>query len=289
MKITNVLNLPQPIVDAVQNDPYDSGESDISVTRLISPPRQVALANEHGRKLTEDCADRLFSLMGQAMHHILERGGDVEGTRIIEKRLFADVGGWKISGQIDIWENGVLDDYKFTSVWETLNGLKEEKIQQLNMLAWLSRLNGIKVDKIRIVALYRDWSKSKAEFERDYPQHQIGVIEVPMWDDFKTAAFIDERVAIHQAARLELPFCTDEERWQRATKYAVMKEGRKSAFRLLDSSDAAMIYCEDKGFANDGELKTGYYVEIRRGEATRCKHYCAVAPFCTQFNPIQES
>lgn len=289
MKITNVLNLPQPIVDAVQNDPYDSGESDISVTRLIAPPRQVALGKEHGSKITEDCSDRLFSLMGQAMHHVLERGGDVEGTRIIERRLFTEVDGWKLSGQIDIWENGTLDDYKFTSVWETMNGLKEEKIQQLNILAWLCRLNGIAVNKMRIVALYRDYSKSKAMFERDYPQHQIGVIEVPIWDDQKILAYVEERIAIHKAARITLPLCTDDERWQRPTKYAVMKEERKSAIRLLETPDKAMLYCEDKGYAKNGEFKSGYYVEKRRGEATRCEHYCAVAPFCTQFNPIQES
>ena len=103
MKITNVLNLPQPIVDAVQNDPYDSGESDISVTRLISPPRQVALANEHGRKLTEDCADRLFSLMGQAMHHILERGGDVEGTRCLLTLAVGKSQVRLISGKMAFW------------------------------------------------------------------------------------------------------------------------------------------------------------------------------------------
>lgn len=289
MKITNHLNLPQPIVDAVQNDPYDSGNSDISVTRLIAPPRQVALGITHKDDIVEDCADRLFSLMGQAMHHVLERGGDLEGERIIERRLYADIGGWKLSGQIDIWENGTLDDYKFTSVWETMNGLKEEKIQQLNLLAWLCRKNGIKVNRIRIVAMYRDYSKSKAKFERDYPQHQIGVLESPLWTDAQVEAYAKERIAIHQEARNKLPLCSPEDKWERPTKFALMKEGAKRALRLLDSEEEAIEYAETKKLAQNGKITKGHYVERRQGESVRCENYCSVAPFCTQFNPIQES
>ena len=138
MKITNELGLPQPIVDAVKSTILMTVAIPTYLLHvLISPARQVSLMKDHGHKVVEDCSDRLFSLMGQAMHHVLERGGDVDGKRIIERRLYADVGGWTLSGQIDLWEDNVLSDYKFTSVWETMNGLKEEKVQQLNVLAWL--------------------------------------------------------------------------------------------------------------------------------------------------------
>lgn len=286
MKITNVLGLPQPIVDAVTNDPYDSGASDISVTRLISPPRQVALSAKHGHEVSEDCSDRLFSLMGQAMHHILERGGDVGGKRIIEKRLFTDIGGWTLSGQIDIWENGTLSDYKFTSVWETMNGLKDEKVEQLNILAYLCRVNDIEIDKVQIVAMYRDYSKSKAAFERDYPQHQIGILESPLWSMEETKKFIEARIEIHKAARNVLPECTSEEMWERPTKWAVHKEGILSAKRLLESKEKAFDYCVDKKLVTpENELKKGIYIEKRPGAKIRCENYCSIAPFCTQFNP----
>tara|TARA_R110000803_G_scaffold33582_4_gene73467 strand:+ start:2178 stop:3050 length:873 start_codon:yes stop_codon:yes gene_type:complete len=286
MKITNVLNLPQPIVDAVSNDPYDSGASDISVTRIIAPPRIVALTKTHNDEIVEDCSDRLFSLMGQAMHHILERGGDVEGERIIEKRLFAEVDGWTISGQLDIWENGVLSDYKFTSTYETMNGLKDEKAQQLNILAWLCRQNDIEVTKVQIVAMYRDYSKTTAKRERDYPQHQIGVIEAPLWSDEDTLAFIRERLAMHRAAETELPQCSDEDVWQRPSKWAVMQENRVKAWRLLNTKQEALEWCaKNNKIVRGEELKAGMYLEHRPGAKIRCEDYCSVAQFCTQFHP----
>lgn len=289
MKITNKLGLPQPIVDAVVNDPYDSGDSDISVTRLISPARQVSLMKDYGHKVVEDCSDRIFSLMGQAMHHILERGGDVDGKRIIERRLYADIGGWTLSGQIDLWEDHVLSDYKFTSVWETMNGLQEEKIQQLNVLAWLCGQNDIPVDEVQIVALYRDYSKTKAKGARDYPQHQVGVLKAALWNEDDQREFIEEKIREHQEAREWLPICTPTEMWERPTQWAVMKQGRKGAVRLLNSREEALEFCVSNGLVNDdNELKSNHYLDMRRGERIRCENYCAVAPFCSQYKESQE-
>jgi len=284
MKITNNFNLPQVLVDAALNDPYDPGESDISVTRLISPPRLVALAKQHAGDLSEDVSDRLYSLMGQAMHHILERAGDPLGERIIEKRLFSTVNGWVLSGQLDLWEDNVLYDYKFTSTWETINGLKPDKIAQLNVLAWLCRKNNIQVDKVFIVALYRDWSRSQAKRERDYPQSQVGVIEAPVWTDAECEAYIEERIEMHKAAMINLPECTEEDQWARPAKYALMKEGQKKAIRLLDSESELIRYAEKRKLAFDGKLKAQHYVEFRPGEKVRCESYCAASAFCSQFN-----
>jgi len=284
MKITNKMGLPEVLVDAVLNDPYDPGESDISVTRLIAPPRMVALTKKHYDEIERDVSDMLFALMGQAMHHILERAGDPDGTRIIEKRLFAEVSGWVLSGQLDIWEEQVLSDYKFTSVWETIHGLKEEKIAQLNILGWLCRQNGIPTTTVQIIALYRDWSRSKAKFERDYPQGQVGILEAEVWSDEKCLAYIEERIKAHQDAETTLPECTDEEQWRKPTKYALMKEGRKSALKLEDSEEELLLYAEKKGLAVNFDLKAYHYIEKRPGERTRCESYCDAAPFCSQFN-----
>tara|TARA_Y100001938_G_C8012982_1_gene391050 strand:- start:278 stop:1033 length:756 start_codon:yes stop_codon:yes gene_type:complete len=244
---------------------------------------------DYGDQIVEDCSDRLFSLMGQAMHHVLERGGDVDGKRMIERRLYANVEGWTLSGQVDLWEDNILSDYKFTSVWETMNGLKEEKVQQLNVLAWLCNQNNIPVDEVQIVALYRDYSKSKARFERDYPQHQIGILKADLWDEDEQREFIEEKIREHQDAREWLPLCTSAEMWERPTKWAVMKQGRKSALRLLDSKQQALEYCVSKNLMNDNdELKADHYLEMRTGEKVRCENYCAVAPFCNQFQKSKE-
>ena len=47
MKLTNKFNLPEPIVNAVNNTGYTPGSSDITVTQLIQPPLIRKLRIEH--------------------------------------------------------------------------------------------------------------------------------------------------------------------------------------------------------------------------------------------------
>ena len=279
MKITNAHGLPQVLVDAVINDSYDAGDSDISVTTLLQPPRKVALTKKHNGDLTEDASDRMWALMGQAMHSILERAGDAQ-DRIIERRFYGEMEGWKISGQVDLIEKDVLSDYKFMSVWEIIYGLKEEKAAQLNMLKWLAEGEGVFINKLQIVGMLRDWQKVKAKTDKDYPQAQIQIIDVPVWDENKTADYISQRVLMHQAATHELPLCTEEDRWYSGSKYAVMKKGRKSALRLLDAQDEAEQWMAD----NPG--KGGDSIDFRPGENKRCADYCSVASVCQQYQEI---
>lgn len=97
-RITNKLGLPEAIVEAVKNDPYDPGHADISATGLISPPRKRALERTHRNDMEEDASDRIWALIGQSVHTILERA---EPSAIVEKRLYGRFGGWLVSGQFD--------------------------------------------------------------------------------------------------------------------------------------------------------------------------------------------
>ena len=280
MQITNHANLPEPIVQAVRNDPYDAGPSDISVTKLIGPPQIRVLERQHADELTEDASDRIWSLVGQIGHKILERA---EMEALAETRLFADVAGWTVSGQFDrmvILPDGTLQDYKFTSVWAVADGVKPEWEAQLNVLRWLAAENGYPpIRQLQIVAILRDWSRGKAKQGGDYPQQQVRVLPVPVWSLEDAARYVRERVHLHQeaercaAAGEPLPQCTPEERWARPTKYAVRKPGRKSAVRVLDTEQDAR------------DIAAGTpsgYVEIRHGESVRCADYCAVADYCAQ-------
>ena len=98
MKYTNFLNLPEPLVNAVVNDDYDRGSSDITVTELLSPPRKVALEKMHSDELVTDVSESMWALIGQAVHSILERSGTTGRT---EERMYAEVLGWKVGGKFD--------------------------------------------------------------------------------------------------------------------------------------------------------------------------------------------
>lgn len=272
MIITNNSGLPQPIVDAVIRDPYSTSGSDISVTRLIQPPRKIALEKRHADELTEDAADRIWALTGQIGHQILERAANVG---IIERRFYMPISGWTVSGQCDIMELRTLLDYKFTSVWTVKDGLKPEWEQQLNLLALLSRYNGFDITEAQIVAIFRDWSVMEAKRDQTYPQKQVMMIRVPLLPQDLAMEFAQQRVSLHQAAQQgNLPECTSEERWEKPTKWAVMKNGMKRAVRLYDSEQEAIVHA-----ASAKNLS----VEHRPGESIRCANYCSAAPFCDQW------
>lgn len=210
--VTNRLGLPAPMVRAVTNDPYDAGDSDISVSRLVSPPRKVALEHLHKDEMPpEDAADRIFALLGQISHLILERAAD---QSICEKRYFAEVLGWKVSGQVDlIPEEQKIIDYKLTSIYAVKDGLKPEWLQQCNLLAFLCAKNGITITSGQIIVIFRDWFLSKARRDATYPQAQVQVLDVPIWPFGVQEAFMEGRVKAHQDARKILPQCTTEETW----------------------------------------------------------------------------
>lgn len=282
MTITNVTGLPEAIVRAVTNDPYPTLEQrtwDISVTELISPPQQAALKRKYRDELTEDAADRIWALFGQSIHTILERA---EPTAIVESRLQAEIGGWKVSGQVDhlsLMKSGgwCISDYKTTSAWSVLNGAKTEWETQLNVLRFLAEANGYPVTRLRIIALLRDWSKGQAKQGGNYPQSPVVTLEIPIWEG--VIAWIEARVKEHQEARRsaeageDMPPCTPEERWERPTVYAVKKPGRKSAVRLYSAIQDAQAHAD---------REKGHFVETRPGEAVRCAGYCPVAHLCVQ-------
>jgi hypothetical protein len=98
LKITNRLGLPRSIENAVRNDRYSKGDAHISVTGLIGPARKRALEIRHADEITEDVSERIWALMGQIAHGILERADD---QGFCEERLFIERHGWRISGQFD--------------------------------------------------------------------------------------------------------------------------------------------------------------------------------------------
>jgi len=287
MHITNRANLPDAIVKAVTNDPYPHGRTgDISVTRLIGPPQIRVLERIHQDEIEGDAADRIWALVGQIGHGILERA---ETVAITEQRLFAEVEGWQVSGQFDrlaLLPNGTLQDYKITSVWSVIdNGAKPDWIAQLNVLRWLAAKNDYDINKLQVVAILRDWSKGKARQGGNYPPVQVRVLDVPVWSAIDCDAYIRDRVHLHQLAEIQadtgrpLPECTAEERWAKPDVWAVKKPGRKSAVKLYDSQNDAGQHAR--------EIKNGY-IEHRPGESVRCADYCAAAPFCRQWQAMQQ-
>jgi hypothetical protein len=286
MKITNKFNVPETLVALANRDYYSKGKSDYSVTEIISPPRIQRLRRKHFDEIEQDVSDMLWMLLGTALHVVAERS-EVEG-HTNEERLSVGIDDIILSGAIDLQKNDadgtVITDYKFTSAWALMND-KPEWEQQQNIYKYLvERTKRTPVKKLEICALIRDWSRREAMVKPSYPQAPIQILDIPMWTHDRTEAFIKERIEMHRDSKVkadwdeELPLCTEEDRWIRETKYAVKKEGRKTAVRVLDSEQEAKDLLatmpdKDKGF-----------IEIRKGEAVRCTgNFCGVSQWCTQY------
>lgn len=272
MKLTNKHNLPQALVNAVINDPYDAGHSDISATSLIDAPQRRALLRKHHSELIEDVSDRIWALLGSAIHHILERADDEHA--VVEERLFAEVDGWVVSGQFDRYLPGfdVIQDWKVTTVYKAQSDPGDWE-RQLNVLAWLARKNGMPVRGLQICAIMRDWAKSRSLNDGGYPASNVMVIDIPLWPDAVAEEYIRERVQLHQQARDGNPEpCTDEERWYTGDSWAIKKPNAKRAFRVFSTEQEAK-----------DNLTDDMVIEHRPGEYKRCQQYCEAAPFCAQW------
>ena len=292
MLITNNFSLPAPLVRAVTFGERKHRPGYISVTEAIKPPKMRTLEIEHAAEITEDASDRLFALMGSAVHSVLERA--MTDNVFQEEFLSAEIGGWTVTGRPDLLEYDaaadgyLLSDYKLTSVAAFYGGVKAEWEAQINCYAHLFRLHGFEVGKAQIVAMLRDWSMGKKmSGGDDYPPCPVLVQLVNLWPEEGQAKYLLARVKAHQLAQqgVEIPDCTPEERWERPTRFAVIKRGNKRANRVCNTWEEA-----SEDILERTRLKgnyTDYEIHARPGGSIRCESYCRAAPWCNQWAAIE--
>jgi hypothetical protein len=251
--------------------------ADYSATELLKSPRELWLKRRHDDEIVIDAADQIWALFGTAVHAILEKGQ--QDHELAETYLTAKFGDVTVSGTADLYDGKKLSDWKTVSVWTVIYGSRiREWEQQLNIYAYLLRSAGYQVSELEIVALIKDWSKTKAKFDREYPQKPVVRIEITLWSMEDQEWFINSMVEKMEEEKYveddSLPFCSDEYRWKAPEKYAVMKVGRKSAVAVCNTMQEA---------SEKVATIPGGYIETRRSEAKRCMEYCDAAPFCNQW------
>lgn len=326
MELTNKYGLHDVICEAVRMDPYDRGGDGtryISVTELVAPPQLTKLRWAHQADLSEDVSERIWALLGQSVHSVIERA--VSSSRladkvIAEQRFYAEVAGWRIGGQVDIYdiERQWITDFKITSYWATKGEMKTAWRRQLNLLAYLLRANGHPVQGAEITAILRDWSRTKSKYDADYPDHPSITIQAEMVDDEVIEAFI--RLQLRELEKEEPRECSDEERWRSggnwavmrgdSVKWAVMRPGRKAAIKIYEIYGHAVRHAaSEKGLyideRRDGSAKQrravklfdtlleaeqfiaahpegGFRLEGRESVYERCESYCPVRGVCRQ-------
>ena len=240
------------------------------------------LKKEHREEIEEDVSDNVMSILGTAVHEVLSRYCDEES--IPETRLFANVNGKTISGQIDLLEKQPggfsVVDYKTTSassIRYNPDG-KPEWEKQLNLYAFLAEQNDIPVVGLDVVVIIRDWSKTMVSKSEWYPKQPILRIPIPFWTKSETEEYIIDRLNVHED---EKSLCTADERWQRPAKFAVYAGKTKRARKLFNKREDAEDY-EIMLAQSDTRI------EKRPAESVRCRdNFCGVARFCEQYKTVE--
>lgn len=286
--ITNKHNLPQTLVNLAESRDYSRGNSHRSITQLIDAPQISVLRMINENRITEDVVDTFWANLGSALHHITEKGAD--DKHLVEERLFVDVEDWTISGAIDVQrledDNSItIMDYKFTSVWAVKNP-KLDWERQLNCYAYLVEENKkVKIKELQIICFLRDWNRNNAKRDINYPQQQIVVVPIKLWDFEERSKYVADRVRTHQEALQDymngkdMAECTFEEMWKREDTYAVKKKKNKRALKVFEIETDAKEFAKEKG--------EEYEVEFREGVAVRCEdNYCKVNQWCPQYQQV---
>lgn len=284
MRITNKMNLPAAFVNAVNvrrhNEPHC-----FSATTLNKGAKEIILTDRHFDEIEIDAADQVWAVLGTAVHSIMEAQKD---ENFHEEKFKVAVGDSFVTGQVDSYdmEHATIFDWKTASVWKIQFADFSDWRAQGMTYAWLLKKSGLDVKKCVFVAMLKDHSKTKAKTDASYPQLPVYRYEFNVTEEAlaETEKRIIAKVAeIENAYKLgddDIEPCSADERWADNEKWAVMKNGRKTAIKLFDNSADAD--------AMAGEMGNAYYVEHRPTISRKCGDYCACKEWCSFYKAMHE-
>lgn len=284
MKITNIMNLPQQVVDAVDTTPHNK-DGEFSATTLLKGTREILLNKRHFDEIEVDVSDMVWSLFGTAFHSLMEK--ETPDT-FVEEKFSQRVGLYKVTGKLDGYDmkHKVVFDYKTTSVYTVLNKDFDKYKKQGLIYSWLLSKEGLKVSECQFILFLKDWRKSESKTKEGYPKNKIFTYSfVPTTEDLEYIEnyIINKVHEIQEAEKLEdndLPLCSEEDRWKKEDTYKVMKEGRKTAIKRCNTKEEA-----EKMVAELGEK---HYVETVKGTDGKCNGYCQCCKFCSYWKEHYE-
>ena len=284
MKVANKLNLPAAFVNAVSTTRHNAAGC-FSATTLNKGAKEIILSDRHFDEIEVDAADQVWAVWGTAVHALLESQPD---NNFHEEYFKVQVSNSYVTGQVDSYdmENATIYDWKTASVWKVQFADFEDWRRQGMTYAWLLQQSGLEVKKCRFVALLKDHSKTKAKTDSSYPQSPVFIYEFDVTPEDMAETrdrILNKVLEIEAAYELEDDFiepCSAEERWADGEKWAVMKNGRKTAIKLFDN--------EADADAMAGEMGNAYYVEHRPAISRKCLDYCNCKEFCSFYHAMKK-
>ena len=262
--------MPDPFSRALARDDYSKEGSQFSVTQLLSPPQRTFLAINNVK--IESTYSHTMAVFGTAIHKIAEENCRPDLGEFAERRFHTEVLGIKVSGQVDFYQLGCVQDWKVTAGVQ--DKVKHAHYMQAQMNGHLCRLHGFEVDLIAVWYFQRDWSHGQSLKNPNYPKTAWKGFVQP-YDQHAAVTSFATTVAEHLAASLGEPReCTYDEKWQHGDIYALIKVGGKKASPggLCDSIAEA-----------ESKRKPGQIIETRKATRVYCEDYCGYKHCCPQY------
>lgn len=199
----------------------------------------------------------------------------------IEQRREREIDGFIIRGKFDFVGDGTLEDHKTTGVFGYMEGSNNENYRiQGSIYRWLNP-DIITSDRMFINYTFTDWSALRATIEKKkgYPEFRMMSVPITLMTIEETEKFIRNKIAIVKTnikkLEADLPLCTKEELWQKATTYKYYKNPKlktRSTKNFTTFAEAQMRVIKDGSVG---------VVDIIPGQVKRCL-YCSAAPICSQ-------
>lgn len=313
---SNEGNVPLSMAVWLASDYYDTGRRGVSATGLMKPIKQTILSRRVPvQHQIQDVMSMVASRTGVAFHDSIERAWVQNHARALkslglpdsviqrvkvnpdpaslkpgdipvylEIRSHKEVLGIDVSGQFDFVGDGMLEDFKSTSVFTWVHGTKDEDyIKQGSIYRWL-RPDLITKDKMRINFIFTDWQKASAiQQPGRYPQSRVldkvyDLIPIKETDEWVTGR-VQLLLDLVDEKEENLPPCSEDELWSTQPVYKFYKDATKAntpgarSTKNFDDYQAALSHQAQAGGV--GIIKTV------PGEVKAC-HYCQAFMVCQQ-------
>lgn len=314
MKIINDLGCPDHAFKAItkMQGRIERPKLDyIGVSTLLSAPLPRFLYARYFDQVEVLASETMNAIQGQLGHLLFDKIDTDTLTEIHLKTEFQDN---LIYGIADYYDPKLktLGDVKFRQVNSVTAGniSKDDYLEkQLNVYRWMADRMGFDVEHLQGDIYINGWVRYKALPDSSYPKAPYQKVIIPIWPDEQITNYVSERLKIHDTrainllrmnpepfadhlldeAMMEIPICTDKERFTQPTKFAVVKEGQKKATKLCATMAEAEVYINGQSEAMAKKLS----VTERKGGHIKCLHYCSVSKFCPHVKkdaeiPLQE-